>query len=903
MSWIDWLRFPLMAGLLATALLPTEATPANKAALERHFDRFLARKLARCTTCHLPSEAKNPKNLADFPHNPFGARLRQVGDEVRQSGKALDLDDRLNRIASEDADVDGVDNRTELLLGHNPGDKDDVPDPTELGGAAGRLNAFEQFLAGYRWRPFEPVRRPPVPVVAPAPGGFERRNPIDDFLAAEWAQRRLKPRPIAPRDVLLRRVYQDLIGLNPDPGEQAAFLADNSATAWETVVDRLLDDPRYGERWARHWMDVWRYSDWAGWADGNQVRDSKPHIWRWRDWIVESLNADLPYDRMVTEMLAADEQSPADPNALRATGFLVRNYKMLSREQWLEDTVKHTAQAFLGLTAGCAKCHDHMYDPISQREYYALRAIFEPHQVRTDRIPGHVEVARDGLVRAFDSTNTPTWLFVRGDERNPLTNEVITAGVPEALGGKLEIEEVILPPAAQYPDDREFVRDDLLAMSARAIATAQTAAAEQASSTHATPEKRVEAALLLDLIEKQHRVLSEQIGRERSLGAIATSTVTPDNGATNLVLLQRTVSVADALLRLHQARVATGADPAKAPADARKKLEDANRAHTEAVNTLANPLNAQFQARTRDTYPSHSTGRRLAFAKWLTSPENPLTARVAVNQIWLRHFGRGLVPTVSDFGRNGRPPSNPQLLDWLAAELMAPGTSPSSDSRGARGPAAVLTRGAWRMKHLHRLIVTSAAYRLASTPSEDNLKLDPDNIFLWRMSSHRLEAESIRDNLLGVAGNLDSTRGGPEIDHQLALTSTRRSLYLRHAAEKQAEFLQIFDGPSVTECYERHPSVMPQQALALANSELALRQARLLARRLQASFEADPDRAVGDAFRYVLARSPTAGELRECHCFLESQSQPVSPEAGRSNRALENLALVLFNHNDFVTVR
>ncbi len=902
-SWIGWLRFLLAVDLLAVPISRTEATPANKAALEHHFDRFLVRKLARCTTCHLPSEVKNPKELVEFPHNPFGDRLRQIGEETRQSGRPFDLDGRLNRIASEDADGDGVDNRTELLLGHNPGERDDIPGPAERTAAAGRLAAFEQFLTGYRWRPFDPVRRPPVPAVRPAPGGFERRNPIDDFLATEWMQRGLNPRPVAPREVLLRRVYLDLIGLNPDPEEQAAFLADDSPTAWEKVVDRLLEDPRHGERWARHWMDVWRYSDWAGWTDGNQVRDSKPHIWRWRDWIVESLNADVPYDRMVTEMLAADELAPEDPNALRATGFLVRNYKMLSREQWLEDTIKHTAQAFMGITAGCAKCHDHMYDPVSQREYYSLRAIFEPHQVRTDRIPGQVEVARDGLVRAYDNTNAPTWFFVRGDERNPLTNEVISAGVPAALGGKLEVDEVILPSSAHHPDDREFVRDDLLAASAKAIAAAQAAAAEPASATNSTPEKGIEAALQLDLLEKKHRVLSEQILRERSRGAVATSDLKVDNAATNLVLLQRTVSVAETLLRLHQTRVAVGADPTKASADARKKLEDATRSHTEAVVALAAPLNGQFQARTRETFPARSTGRRLAFAKWLTAPQNPLTARVAVNQMWLRHFGRGLVPSAADFGRNGRPPSHPQLLDWLAAELMAPDPSTSSDSRGTANPVATITHGNWRMKHLHRLMVTSAAYRLASTPSEDSRTADPDNVFLWRMSSRRLEAESVRDNLLKVAGNLDSTRGGPEIDHQLALTSTRRSLYLRHAAEKQAEFLQIFDGPSVTECYERHPSVMPQQALALANSELALRQARLLARRLQASFEEDPARAITEAFRSVLARRPTAGELRECHSFLEAQFQPVARETGSPNRALENLALVLLNHSDFVTVR
>jgi len=182
------------------------------------------------------------------------------------------------------------------------------------------------------------------------------------------------------------------------------FLEDKSPRAYERLIDKLLNDPRYGERWGRHWMDVWRYSDCYGRnAAMNQYRYSQRHIWRWRDWIVESLNTDKGYDRMLVEMLAADELVPEDTNALRATGFLVRNYKMLSREQWLEDTLKHTSQAFLGLTVGCAKCHNHMYDPISQKEYYQMRAIFEPHQVRTDHIPGQADSAKDGLVRVFDT--------------------------------------------------------------------------------------------------------------------------------------------------------------------------------------------------------------------------------------------------------------------------------------------------------------------------------------------------------------------------------------------------------------------------------------------------------------------------------------------------------------------
>ncbi len=388
-------RVCAVVGVLAIFATAAQATPANKAALEKHYDRFLAKNLTRCTTCHLPSENKNPETLDEFPHNPFGARLRAAGKQLVADGKKKDLPLRLQLVAHEDADDDGVENETELLLGHNPGDAKDSPTYEELADGVTRRAEAEKFFGSYRWQPFEPVSRPAVPVISKsvisesvtAPKAeaartdslnavslitFPIRNPIDAFIAAEHQARGLKARPEASKEILLRRVYLDLIGLSPTPKELTAFEKDDSPDAYEKVVDRLLADPRYGERWARHWMDVWRYSDWAGWSGGNQIRDSKPHIWQWRDWIVESLNADKGYDQMIVEMLAADEVAPEDTNTLRATGFLVRNYKMLSREQWLEDTVKHTSQAFLGVTMGCAKCHDHMYDPISQAEYYSV---------------------------------------------------------------------------------------------------------------------------------------------------------------------------------------------------------------------------------------------------------------------------------------------------------------------------------------------------------------------------------------------------------------------------------------------------------------------------------------------------------------------------------------------------
>jgi hypothetical protein len=691
-------------------------------------------------------------------------------------------------VKREDTDGDGVDNETELLLGRNPGEKDDVPGRNELSAAKKRRAEFSAFLSSYRWQPFEVVKPPPVPKIGGTSsarptstsareklrtGGtrpsnqFQIRNPIDAFVAAEHKARGLKTRPEAPKEILLRRVYLDLIGLSPMPEERAAFENDPSPDAYEKVVDRLLADPRHGERWGRHWMDVWRYSDWAGWSGGNQIRDSKPHIWRWRDWIVESLNSDKGYDRMVMEMLAADEMAPQDTNVLRATGFLARNYKMLSREQWLEDTVKHTSQGLLGMTVGCAKCHDHMYDPISQAEYYQMRAVFEPHWVRTDRLPGNTNLMELGLVRVFDTdTNPPTYFFLRGDERKPDTNRLMAPGVPKSLGGTLEIQPVSLPWLAAHPDKREFVYQDALAAADKVVA--DTRAKRAASKTNASAAKVKEQELSTVLVEAQRDALAAVIAAERLEDAGQKESDDWKRAATNAVVRQREAALADAKLRLHQAKAAeaeaqkrseeaaanlalatnevqqvaaTKNDSLKARKDAvektakslteaKKKLADAEKSATEANSKLKAPADHAFKRRATDDYPTNSTGRRLAFARWVASTNNPLTARVAVNQIWLRHFGQGLVQTPGDFGRNGKAPSHPQLLDWLASELMRPNVPPASrrDSAIVRRQDASGTPP-WSMKHLHRLIVTSSTYRRASTPDETNGQIDPDNIY------------------------------------------------------------------------------------------------------------------------------------------------------------------------------
>ena len=713
---------------------------------------------------------------------------------------------RIEAVADEDSDGDGVANLLELVTGHFPGEADDRPAAAELANGRAVIAELRRNASGYAWNPFERVKRPELPSIRTV--GWAK-TPIDFFIAAEHEARGLTPRPEAAGNASAPGLSR-LDRFPPTPDQLHAFEADESENAYERVVDQLLASPQYGERrWGRHWMDVWRYSDWAGW--GKQVRDSQPHIWHWRDWIVESLNCDQPYDRMIVSMLAADEAWPEDANAIRATGYLARNFKLLSREKWMQDTVDHTAQAFLGLTLGCARCHNHMYEPILQKEYYQVRAIFEPYQVRIDRVPGTLDRSQNGLPRVYDAQlDAKTLLFVRGDDRHP-TGDPLSPGVPDLLGVPFpEPEPVSLPHAAISPDRRAFVIDDQMSASHAQVAGAASELAELERESN--DSEKLELA--------QDRARMRRSSTYRKIGRRA-GDCDDGTGAEGFCRLDEGRSAGDESTTIPCRRACSTrrggcpvthrkvAPPGRAEAD--KAHAQALKALFQAQEALTKPPSTAYNPPASTTYPRQSTGRRLALARWITGRSNPLTARVAVNHLWGRHFGRAIVPSVNDFGRNGQRPSHPALLDWLAAEFMDNG---------------------WSMKSIHRLIVTSATYRQDSKPAPSELARDPDNIFLWRWTPRRAEAEVVRDCLFAIAGNLESTMGGPDIDHQAGLTVPRRSLYFRHAAEKQMEFLQIFDAAGVTECYRRKESILPQQALALANSDLSLRRLAVCAHAL-----------------------------------------------------------------------
>jgi hypothetical protein len=789
------------------------------------------------------------------------------------------------------------------------------------------------------WAYQVPERRP-----LPKVGDKRWSHPIDAFVASEHERIGLIAVDLADRHTMLRRVYLNLIGLPPTRQQIREFNEDDSPGAWIALVDNLLESHHYGERWGRHWMDVWRYSDWDGYKQ--QLRGSQRHIWRWRDWIVRSLNDDKGYDRMIVEMLAGDEIAPGDHTILPATGFLARNYHKSNRNIWLDAAVEHTGKAFLGMTLNCARCHDHKYDPIAQSEYYRFRAIFEPHNVRTDRLPGQPNLIKDGLPRAFDAElSAETFLYLGGNDKRPDKDHPMTPAVPAVLSGSFDVQSVDVPLSEYYPAIKEFAAKEDLASARRQLADAEkklTAYLQAPSSDQDTqlhpPSERVErgsarggpsARTLSEpespLLELKHAVAQLSVASLESRHAADIAkyeTKEPPIGedqrqelALNAAQAERQLNARLAELALlekqnalqtaetsdekDQKKKETAVAAAKkALAEAEKKLKTAQEA-LEKTDAEYTPLGKE--------YPRTSSGRRLALARWIASTANPLTARVAVNHIWMRQFGEPLVDNVFDFGLRSARPRHADLLDWLAVELMDNG---------------------WSMKHLHRLIVTSRTWQLASSTGDladsPNQSIDPDNHYLWRANVRRLDAEIIRDCVLAASGHLDPTRGGADIDFREGENSLRRSIYLRHAYEKQMTMMVLFDAASPNECYRRSESIIPQQALALVNSSLALGQSRLLARKLWSELSGGSknlnQQFVQQACLQILSRPPLDEELSACLQFLTDQaailsdtsklttfsggSEPkIKPADDPNGRARENLVHVLINHNDFVTVR
>jgi hypothetical protein len=672
--------------------------------------------------------------------------------------------------------------------------------------------------------------RPPVPAVRDRAWV---RNAVDAFVLARLEAAGLRPASAAPREQLLRRATLDLIGLPPTPAEVDAFVSDRSPDAWEKVVDRLLASPHYGERWGRHWLDLARFAE----SNGYEFDEVRPDAWRYRDYVIAAFNADKPYDRFIREQLAGDELYPDDPAALVATGFNVLGPDMTDssdqpqrRQNTLNDMTDTAGLAFLGLTVACARCHDHKFEPIPQSDYYRLQAFFTPVVFRRD----------------LPIATAPEWAAHEA------------AAKRYAALAKPILDELA---ALERPYREKLYAERLATLS------------EEAQAAHKTPEGRRTAAQK-ELVEKTARLLGVSAESVQKV-------LTPADRARHEQLQAR--------LKRFDGRkpsplpVAVGLSDAGGPAPRTFLLErgELDNRSEEVQPGFPIVLTPRHQARPAGTT---GPGRRAALAAWIASRDNPLTARVLVNRLWQHHFGRGIVPTPSDFGLRGQRPTHPELLDWLAVDFM---------------------KGGWSLKRLHRLLLTSAAYQQSCTPAADARAQDPDNRLFSHMNRVRLEGEVIRDALLAVSGRLSRKMGGPGGFPPVADTAlrdktvwpvspdprdhVRRSVYVFARRNLRFPFLEAFDLPdSNLSCPKREQSTTAPQALSLLNDADVVTASRALAARVSADVTSDEER-VTLAYQLALGRRPSDDEMRLAREFL--RQAPLS-----------ELCRALFNLNEFVYV-
>jgi hypothetical protein len=728
--------------------------------------------------------------------------------------------------------------------------------------------------AGPHWA-FVPPRRPPVPAVRRQDWV---RNPVDAFVLARLEAAGLSPSAPAGKRELLRRVSFDLTGLPPTPEECAAFLADGRPDAYERAVRRLLASPAYGERWAQHWLDVARFGE----TNGFELDADRPQAWRYRDWVVRALAADMPYDQFLRLQIAGDLMAPADPDARTAVHFLRAGPQHVVggnvdpvelRQEWLNEAVTGVGAGVLGLTVQCARCHDHKFDPISQPEYFQLQSFFAgtlahefPH--------GTPEEGRRYQEAAAAHQAKIT----------PLKGQI--AEIERPYQDRLRAEKL-----AHLPQHYR----DVLAIPSRSRTDAQRRLAAEAEVglriewielvAALSPEDRARRAELRRQVHDLERRAPAPPALIPSVGEMATPQPTH-------VLLRGEVG--------RRGQMVQPAFPAALGAAGRPALEGP---------------------------------RRLALAEWLAAPNHPLTARVLVNRLWQHHFGRGLVATPNDFGQNGRRPTHPELLDWLAVELREPTVSLPDAPAG----------GPWSLKRLHYLLATSNAYRQASSPDPGRAARDPQNALLWRQNLRRLDAEAVRDSVLAVAGTLNLEGGGPPVrvplekevydtifteyepDNLWPVTPdekqhTRRSLYLLRKRNVRLPLLAVFDQPDMmSPCAERGRSVHALQALTLLNSDFMVGQARALAARLFREHPADGTARLNRLWQLALARPPSPREAALARGLLADQArairarvaagQPVERLPGAAAGKVEeqaawvDLCLGVFNLNDFVYVR
>jgi mono/diheme cytochrome c family protein len=693
---------------------------------------------------------------------------------------------------------------------------------------------------------FRPVKAVAPPKVADAKWSA---NPIDAFVLSAMKAKGLKPAPPADRRTLIRRAYLDVTGLPPTPEEVDAFVKDPSPDAWPKLVDKLLASPHYGERWARHWLDLVRYAD----SDGFEFDRDRTEAWRYRDWVVKAFNDDKPYNNFVREQLAGDEyitkDTPADAarDLVVATGYLRLGPSgggggERGKLDSLDDIVATTSMTFMGVTVGCARCHNHKFDPIPQKDYYRIQSIFYSTRPNNYPLVSPAEVAKFRadtnkiieLERPFKKEKAA----LEEPYRKRLVDEAI-AQLPDYLQA-----------AWKTPPEKRTEGQKLNVQQIQKTLTDDTLA-------HKIDEPMV-VSLMTEEERKKHQELSDKIAEleKQKPEQFPVAMATTDAGSTPVpsYFLQR------------------------GSADAKGSLM------TPGVLSVAETKEYEFP-----TPPAgaSTTWRRRGFAEWLVNPDNPLTARVMVNRMWQHHFGEGIVRTPSNFGKMGEQPSHPELLDWLANEFVTKG---------------------WTMKNVHRLMMTSQLYQMASDDNSADLAIDPENRYFWRMPRERMEAEVLRDEILATAGTLDRKTGGPCIfpfiapeivqgsSHRVWPGKTdedpstwRRSLYVFSKRSIRYPLFEAYDQPNlINTCDRRNRSTIAPQALLLMNNNFILVQSRHFADRLKKEAGSDAGAQVDRAFLLALGRPATSFEKTKSVEFLK----------GGPNRLAE-FCQAMFNLNEF----
>ncbi len=807
---------------------------------------------------------------------------------------------------------------------------------------------------------FQPVVRPPIPTptFTSTGGSSDHVNPIDAFVSSKLSELHLTLSPEADRSALIRRLYWVMLGVPPEPAEVEAFQRDDRPRAFERWVDKVLDDPRYGERWARHWLDVVRFAE----SNGFETNRERPNAWRYRDYIIAAFNRDLPFDRFIREQIAGDALG-SDV----ATGFLVAGpvdivgspdpvLTAQQRADQLDDMVATTGTAFLGLTLGCARCHDHKFDPVSQTEYYALSAVFagvrhgeraEPlpqeREARIRELDEKIRVAEAGLTRftapppvALRSATPRPPVNARENTESfaPVEARFIRFTIRASTGGEPCLDELEV-----WSGDRNVA---LASLGTRPLASGTLSGYDIHKLEHINDGRKGNTRSWISN-EDGHGWVQLEFARPERIERIVWGRDHDGNFADRLA----TDYVIEAALEPGHWQVVASSNDRQPVASSgkptgpvydfnrfpepeaqegrrwlaeleglRKERQQAAQAPMVYSGTFSQPgpthrFHRGDAMQPREEVPPATLAlfqpeqwspelpeqeRRRKLADWIASPGNPLTARVIVNRLWQHQFGVGLVETPNDFGRNGARPTHPELLDWLAAELVRPLSTDGTTETVA---------GAWSIKHLQRLILTSATWRQSSAPRPDALRVDGNSRLLWRFPPRRLEAEAIRDGILAVSGTLDTTAGGPsfflhDVDREnvyhyhpkeeFGPAESRRMVYAFKVRMEQDGIFGSFDCPDGSLVAPRRSvSTTPLQALNLFNSRFMLQQSQAFSARLQREAGDDLSAQLQLAWQRTYNRAATSDELREAIAFARAEGVPA-------------LCRALLNSNEFLFI-